>query len=105
MVAIACVSCGAVNKPLSPATESDCSAAGGTWTPIESLRENRYCDLKTSDAGRWCVDGMQCQGECVASDKAKAGSLVVGHCSEHSQDYGTTKLVKWGRVKDPVSVQ
>ena len=96
-----CASCGAVNKHLPVVVESECIAAGGTWTPIPTLPENRRCDLKTSDAGRWCVDSMQCEGSCLASEKAQIGSFASGQCADHTQDYGTMKLVKMGRVIKP----
>ncbi|TLY46715.1 MAG: hypothetical protein E6K53_17320 [Gammaproteobacteria bacterium] len=103
--ALACGGCGAVNKHRPPTTESDCVAAGGTWTPIETLPEIRYCDLKTADAGRWCVDSMQCEGSCLAPEKAQVGSFALGQCADHSQDYGTMKLLKMGRVQAPAPVQ
>lgn len=101
VVAFVCVGCGAVNKHRPPTTESDCAAAGGTWTPIEALPATRYCDLKTADAGKWCVDSMQCEGSCQASEKAQVGSFASGQCADHTQDYGTVKLVNMGRVTKP----
>ena len=76
-----CVSCGAVNKHRLPTNESDCAAAGGTWNPVETLREERYCDLKTADAGKRCFDSMQCESSCFAAEKAEVGSWAIGHCA------------------------
>lgn len=104
IAAVLVASCGAVNKHRSPTSESDCTAAGGTWTPIENLPPTSYCDLKTSDAGKWCVDAMQCEGFCLASENAKVGSFTTGQCSDHTQDYGTKKVVQSGRVLGPKPV-
>jgi hypothetical protein len=96
-----CVSCGAVNKHRLPTNESDCAAAGGTWNPVETLREERYCDLKTADAGKRCFDSMQCESSCFAAEKAEVGSWAIGHCADHTQDLGTMKTVNMGRVTAP----
>jgi len=102
--AFAFTGCGAVNKHRPPTAESDCTAAGGIWTPIENLPPTSYCDLKTSDTGKWCLDAMQCEGFCLASEKANVGSFGVGQCSDHTQDYGTKKVVQSGKVVAPKPV-
>ncbi len=41
------------------------------------------CDTRTTDAGKVCYDGKQCQGACLAPPQAAIGKHAEGTCSAY----------------------
>jgi len=52
-------------------TQKSCEEAGGVWGPWNIGQErNCYehgeaCNFQTTDYGRSCLDGSECEGECI----------------------------------------
>lgn len=90
-----------VEKPEVPGTEAGCLAKGGHWTTLGLPMPDKpkTCDLKATDAGRPCVDGSQCQGECVAPEAATSGDKARGQCSAYLSDFGNVLRVSHGTVE------
>lgn len=62
-----------------PLSRTDCEQAGGDWIQYYSSDPNAgTCAMPTTDGGKQCTDGVQCQGDCIA----KSESATSGTCSE-----------------------
>jgi hypothetical protein len=96
-----------------PATKEACAACQGKWGR-HGLAEAESCLCRTKDGGRPCLDGAECQGQCVARD----GDFVVvekgppprghykGKCSEFDTTFGCHRFVPRGaRKKGPLPAE
>jgi len=85
-----------------PTNEADCKSAGGDWTSlgISYPGKPKLCDLKARDAGRQCTDSRECEGICLASETARAGSAAIGMCSPYVRNFGNIHSVESGLVQD-----
>ena len=106
IIAVSVAACAAapypeVHKPGIPKSEAECLAAGGHWTTLGVPIPNKpkVCDLKATDKDKPCTDSKQCQGFCLAPEKAAVGSAAVGHCSEYLRNYGNIRWVRDGKVE------
>src|SRR4051794_1466267 len=52
-----------------PTTEEACDVCNGTWG-VHGIEESPSCVCPTTDAGKLCSDGLQCEGLCVVADGA-----------------------------------
>jgi hypothetical protein len=89
-----------------PATKEACAACQGKWGR-HGLADAESCLCRTKDGGRPCLDGAECQGQCVARD----GDFVVvqkgppprghykGKCSEFDTTFGCHRFVPAGARK------
>lgn len=79
------------------ATES-CATIGGNLTPV-CLSGKQMCIVKYSDAGKACISGAQCNGECRAPQNKSNGILAVGRCSASNNPCGCWANVEFGIVQ------
>jgi hypothetical protein len=64
-----------------PSTRAGCDEAGGEWM-LFPMGQFHFCALTTSDAGRECSDGRDCEGECRATGlNPVPGARVKGRCA------------------------
>jgi hypothetical protein len=97
---------------LPPATAEACRACRGEWG-VHGLAGVPSCNCRTTDAGKRCTDGNECQGMCVAAPEDPEREVVeagppargffVGRCSELKTVYGCNHLIERGaRARGPV---
>lgn len=77
----------AVARPVTPATQTACEAAGGRWVAA-GLQGTAQCDVRTADAGAPCREDSDCQSACVTGDGVAADTPVTGRCYERSLTLG-----------------
>ena len=79
-----------------PTTKEACDACQGLWAehgiePVDS------CICKTNDEGRECLDGKDCQGECIVDRDAEfqvmdqsqpSLGFFKGHCAAYDATFG-----------------
>src|SRR5215471_11228059 len=103
----------AADRGTPPRTPEECHACRGDWG-VHGLAPTAACNCRTSDAGKRCTDGADCQGMCVAAggdagrevtDKGPpARGFFVGGCSEFVTVFGCNQLIERGaRAHGPVS--
>ncbi|MEZ0470721.1 hypothetical protein [Luteimonas salinilitoris] len=69
------------------ASEAECLQRGGQWTQL-GRAPVKQCLLRTTDAGKACTDGAQCEGLCLASEGSEDGATVSGTCSADTNRFG-----------------
>jgi len=99
--------------PLRASTPEECVACHGEWG-IHGLSETESCNCRTSDAGKRCTDGNDCQGLCIADESnpeyelaaCSAGyGFLVGRCSAFAGVFGCWAFIADGaRDEGPVSI-
>lgn len=79
-------------KPKPESEEESCKKHGGGW-----ISSSCSCNLPTSDAGKECSDGSECDGACLA-EKEKPGepAPTKGKCSEWTIVLGCRYFVTKG---------
>ena len=94
----------AERRPSAYDTQASCRACNGEWGRFGITDEPR-CLCRTHDAGRWCLDGEQCEGACLYDHRIEVpvppicqGGLctgvdvpdwvAVGRCSEFVAQFG-----------------
>ena len=99
--------------PAEPATADGCRACGGEWA-IHGLIQQPSCLCPTSDAGKRCRDGGECQGQCIADDGERevieagppARGYFVGKCSRFRSSFGCHRPLAAGALKaGPISLE
>lgn len=77
-----CASMAAQDRSLqAPSTKAGCDEAGGEWM-LFPMGQFHFCAIKTSDAGRECSDGRDCEGECRATGlNPVRGARAKGRCA------------------------
>ena len=88
-----------------PVTPDACRACRGVWA-VHGLDDKESCNCRTTDAGKRCRDGADCQGKCVVSankpetEVVQAGppalGFFVGRCSELVTVFGCNSLIERG---------
>lgn len=87
-------------------SESDCRACNGVWK-THGLSRNPSCNCRTRDAGTRCSDGAECQGQCVAEERAEqvivdpgppARGHFVGRCSDVMTVFGCHRFIARGAM-------
>ena len=85
-------------------SESSCKAKGGQWQRVGML-QTFVCVLPTSDAGKSCTDGSQCQMSCLAKDPSLTpGSKATGQCSKSTNIFGCKTRVKDGKIEGTLCI-
>lgn len=76
-----------------------CDKCQGTWGRYGT---NKYeqCNCKTTDAGKACQDGDECQGQCIFQRYDEEGR-EEGSCSETVRLTGCVPIVEKGQSKYP----
>jgi len=88
-----------------PATPEACQACRGLWA-VHGLADKESCNCRTTDAGKRCLDGHDCQGMCIANrdspevEVVQAGpparGFFVGRCSEVVTVFGCNRIIERG---------
>jgi hypothetical protein len=82
--------------PTRPTTKEACDACQGLWA-AHGIEPVETCICKTNDEGRDCLDGNDCQGECLLADDAEfhvmdrgdpARGYYRGHCASYDTTFG-----------------
>jgi hypothetical protein len=94
-----------------PMTAESCRSCGGEWS-IHGLIQEPSCLCPTSDGGKRCRDGSECQGQCLADDRERevtdpgppARGYFVGKCSRFHSNFGCHRPISAGVLKAGPSV-
>ena len=87
-----------------PTTEEGCKACNGLWG-LHGLSPTPSCNCRTTDGGKRCRDGAECQGLCIAAEEperevVEAGPPPRGHflgrCSETTAVFGCYRSIDRG---------
>jgi len=86
-----------------PQTKDACAACRGLWA-VHGISEVESCICGTSDGGRSCRDGAECEGQCIADDGkfeiVERGppprGFYVGRCSEYDTTFGCYRIIPHG---------
>lgn len=88
-----------------PITRESCQACRGLWA-VHGLDDKESCNCRTTDAGKRCQDGVDCQGSCIASKDdpqvevldpgPPARGVFVGRCSELVTAFGCNRVIERG---------
>ncbi len=96
---------GGVAAGCQSAAERGCLARGGRWAGPAGLGATA-CSMPTSDAGRSCRDGVECEGDCVVGDETARGVSAKGRCSAESSSLGRcVNLVEAGAARGVVCLE
>ena len=88
-----------------PTSAEGCRACGGQWA-IHGLIQEPSCLCPTSDAGKRCRDGGECQGQCLADDGERevtapgppARGYFVGKCARFRSTFGCHRPIARGAL-------
>jgi len=95
-----------------PQSERDCKACNGDWG-VHGISPTPSCNCRTSDGGKRCKDGSECQGLCTAADDPErdvtdpgppARGFFVGRCSRFSTVFGCYRPIDAGAGSKPVDL-
>ena len=87
--------------PMRPSTKDACDACQGLWG-VHGIEDVEVCLCKTSDEGRECLDGDECQGECLLDPDAEFQVMhgsdpprgyYKGHCASYDTTFGCFRHV------------
>jgi hypothetical protein len=87
-----------------PLTPDACRACRGDWG-VHGLADKETCNCRTTDAGKRCRDGADCQGMCIAAEIPEREvtapgppprGYFVGRCSELVTVFGCNRIVDRG---------
>ena len=73
-----------------------CALKGGRLEHV--MGPVKTCIYPTTDAGKLCTDGKQCEGSCDAPHDVKAGTVVSGTCSAEGGHMGCMNVVREGKA-------
>lgn len=95
-----------------PATPDGCRACNGVWAR-HGIATEESCVCRTSDGGKRCRDGADCQGMCLAAENAErevvqagppARGFFVGRCSDLVTVFGCNRIIDRGAAAAGPSV-
>jgi hypothetical protein len=96
----------APQDPPRPTTKEACDACQGLWD-VHGVEPVETCICKTSDFGHDCLDGKDCQGECILDGDPEfhvmeQGDPPLGYYQGHCAPYDTT-FGCFSRIPDDVA--
>jgi hypothetical protein len=80
---------------------------------VHGLSPTPSCNCRTSDGGKRCRDGLECEGLCTAADEPErhvtdpgppARGYFVGRCSTHAAVFGCYRPIDDGAGARPVDL-
>ena len=95
-----------------PKTERECKACNGSWG-VHGLSQQPACNCRTSDGGKRCRDGIECESLCTAGENperevTERGSpergFWIGKCSEFVDVFGCFRPIEDGAGAKPVEL-
>ncbi len=89
-----------------PTSKEACDACHGLWD-IHGIGDVETCICPTSDAGKSCTDGQQCEGACIVTDDdfqvVESGNdpkgYYVGRCADYDTTFGCYRDVPPGTLE------
>ncbi len=76
---------------------AECPSRGGTWGP-DGIRQYGRCTRPTSDGGKPCTDGSECEAKCLYSGPAiPDGTMVSGTCADTNRGFGCFVTILKGK--------
>ena len=89
-----------------PVTKEACDACGGLWD-LHGIGEVETCICPTSDAGKSCMDGQQCEGACIVTDDdfqvieqgPDPKGYYVGRCASYDTTFGCYRDIPPGTLE------
>jgi hypothetical protein len=99
-------------RRMPPQNEHDCKACNGEWR-VHGIAPKPSCNCRTSDGGKRCRDGIECEGLCIAADDPErqvtapgppARGFFVGHCSKFAAVFGCHRPLDDGASAKPVDL-
>lgn len=103
----------AKKKTTRPRNEADCKACNGAWAK-HGVAKAPSCNCRTSDAGKRCRDGLECEGQCTAAETPEREvtqpgtppqGFWIGRCSEHVAVFGCYRPIDDGAGAKPVELK
>ena len=91
-----------------PQTAEGCRACNGVWG-MRGLAQVESCVCRTTDGGKRCRDGAECQGMCLAAEEpereiVEAGppprGFFIGRCSDLVTVFGCNRIIDRGTAKN-----
>jgi hypothetical protein len=85
-------------------TADACRTCNGIWS-VHGIANAESCNCRTTDGGKRCRDGADCQGMCVAAEEPEreivevgppARGFFIGRCSELATVFGCNRLIDRG---------
>jgi hypothetical protein len=67
----------AVPPATPPATAEACKTCNGVWA-VHGLSQTPSCNCRTTDGGKACRDGNNCQGMCIAAENPETQVVEAG---------------------------
>jgi len=88
-----------------PRTAEECRRCRGEWK-THGIADQESCVCRTTDGGKKCRDGADCQGRCIAAPDDPEREVVepgppprgyfVGRCSEVTPVFGCRRFIERG---------
>lgn len=87
-----------------PRTANGCRACNGVWG-VHGIAPEESCNCRTTDGGKRCRDGADCQGMCIAAEEPErevvdsgppARGYFLGRCSELVTVFGCNRIINRG---------
>jgi hypothetical protein len=87
--------------PERPSTKEGCDACHGLWS-VHGIEDVETCICRTNDEGQDCIDGNECQGECLLAEDAEFHVMdqgdpprgyYVGSCAGYDTTFGCFRHV------------
>src|SRR5207342_1925941 len=89
-----------------PPTPEACRACRGDWG-VHGLADKETCNCRTTDGGKRCRDGGECQGMCIAAETPEREvtalgppprGFFAGRCSELVTVFGCNRIIDRGAL-------
>ena len=90
--------------PPRPQTKEECDACGGLWE-VHGIAPAESCICRTSDGGKRCLDGRECEGQClvdesvgfeVMNESDPPRGFFTGTCSTYDTTFGCHFIIPSG---------
>jgi hypothetical protein len=87
-----------------PSNKEACDACQGIWA-VHGIESEATCICKTSDEGQECIDGKDCQGECLLDEDSEFHVMdqsdpprgyYRGHCAAYDTTFGCFRHIADG---------
>jgi hypothetical protein len=91
-------------RPPRPQTKEACDACGGLWA-VHGIEQRESCICHTSDSGKQCQDGRECEGQCLVNEEtgfqvtdpsSPPRGFFTGNCSYYDTTFGCNWIIPPG---------
>lgn len=87
-----------INRLSEIKTAESCDSAGGELRQV-CMNGAQMCIVQYNDAGKPCISGVQCEGECRAPYNHQGSMFTVGSCSTSNNPCGCWANVEFGLIQ------